>query len=97
MFNMALFTLANTGICLTLFAFIRIRYNPAADKEKSRAFERGFDPSGGSRLRFCMKFFLIGVIFLIFDVEVRLIMPLPFGQTLILLFIFVLTVGLAYE
>ena len=74
-----------------------LTHKQTQDKEKSSAFECGYDPSGRTRLPFCMKFFLIGVIFLIFDVEIALILPLPFAQTFILFFLMLLMGGLAYE
>lgn len=83
--------------CMTLIMIIRLTYKSERNKEKSRSFECGFDPSGRTRIQFCMKFFLVGVIFLIFDVEVTLLIPLPFRPPFILLFIIVLIIGLAYE
>ena len=71
--------------------------NKSRNKEKFSPFECGFDPTGTPRMNFCMKFFLVAVIFLVFDVEVSLILPLPFRQTYLLLLIIVLTIGLAYE
>ena len=86
----------------TVLSFILImalvfRFNLTQTKEKISPFECGFDPCGSSRLMFCMKFFLIGVIFLVFDVEICLILPLPFGNIYLLLFFVVLLVGLIYE
>ena len=74
-----------------------VTYKSGGDKEKGSPFECGFDPSGIRRLPFCIKFFLVRIIFLVFDVEVTLILPMIYANAQITTFLSVLVVGLLYE
>ena len=80
-----------------LLAAAVVTYKAGGDKEKGSPFECGFDPSGIRRLPFCMKFFLVRIIFLVFDVEVTLILPLIYANARVTTFLAMLLGGLLYE
>nr|NP_955699.1 NADH dehydrogenase subunit 3 [Katsuwonus pelamis]BAD06486.1 NADH dehydrogenase subunit 3 [Katsuwonus pelamis] len=76
------------------------------DHEKLSPYECGFDPLGSARLPFSLRFFLVAILFLRFDLEIALLLPLPWGDQLpspLSTFLWastvliLLTLGLIYE
>nr|YP_010985631.1 NADH dehydrogenase subunit 3 [Argyresthia conjugella]WOK81903.1 NADH dehydrogenase subunit 3 [Argyresthia conjugella] len=61
---------------IMMFLSILLSKKSNLDREKCSPFECGFDPKSSARIPFSLHFFLITVIFLIFDVEIALIFPM---------------------
>nr|YP_009093683.1 NADH dehydrogenase subunit 3 [Mictyris longicarpus]CEG06220.1 NADH dehydrogenase subunit 3 [Mictyris longicarpus] len=102
--NISLLTLIIASAVMALTSILSKK--TIADREKTSPYECGFDPKGSARLPFSLRFFLIAVIFLIFDVEITLLLPIASTLnitnvfswlTASLIFLFILLIGLYYE
>jgi NADH-quinone oxidoreductase subunit A len=75
------------------------------NKAKLDSYECGFDPFGDARSKFDVRFYLVAILFIIFDLEVTFLMPWAitlgkigkFGFFSMMFFLFVLTLGFIYE
>ena len=76
-----------------------------ATKVKSSPYESGMVPLGGTRERFSVKFYVVAILFIVFDVETVFLLPWAVearalgwgGFAAAMIFTFILTVGLVYE
>jgi len=88
---------------IVLASYIVARQHP--DSEKLSAYECGFDPFDDARGRFDVRFYLVAILFIIFDLEVAFLFPWAvalgdiglFGFWSMVVFLGVLTVGFIYE
>ena len=89
------------GFILVNFAFSP--KNP--DPEKLSAYECGFDPFDDSRMEFDVRFYLVAILFIIFDLEIAFLFPWAislgkigiFGFVSMMIFLGILTIGFIYE
>ena len=91
------------GLILMLAPLVAAVSNP--DYEKNSAYECGFEPFESARLKFDVRFYLVAILFVIFDLEVAFLFPWAVGFQYIgtlgfwsmMLFLLILTIGFLYE
>ncbi len=91
------------GIALLLAAYIIAPNNP--DPEKVSTYECGFNAFDDARMKFDVRFYLVAILFIIFDLEVAFLFPWsvslaelgPVGFWSMMLFLGILTIGFIYE
>ena len=75
------------------------------DPEKLSAYECGFEPFDDSRMEFDVRFYLVAILFIIFDLELAFLFPWAIslgnigllGFCSMMFFLFILTIGFVYE
>jgi NADH-quinone oxidoreductase subunit A len=91
------------GLVLMLSALVIAVRNP--DPEKVSAYECGFNAFDDARMKFDVRFYLVSILFIIFDLEIAFLFPwaVAFGEMSMaafwsmMVFLGVLTFGFAYE
>lgn len=96
-------------VCLVLVGILLITPYLIAfrspDPEKLSAYECGFNSFGDARMKFNIRFYLVSILFIIFDLEVAFLFPWAvsfrrigvFGFLSMMVFLAILTIGFIYE
>lgn len=100
-----LFIVLSLGLSLVIAVASYLLTDKIPDKEKVSVYECGFDPFHSPGKPFSIKFFLVAILFLVFDLEILYLFPWSLnsssitiqGQILVLMFLIILTIGLVYE
>ena len=93
------------GLSLS-FILLNFIFSPKKpDPEKLSAYECGFEAFDDSRMEFDVRFYLVAILFIIFDLEIAFLFPWAvslgtiglLGFSSMMIFLFILTVGFIYE
>ncbi len=92
-------------ICIAFLIAAFVFGNQKPDPDKNSPFECGFDAFQDTRVKFDVKFYLVAILFIIFDLEIAFLFPWAvslgniglFGFWSMMFFLLVLTVGFVYE
>ena len=88
------------------FIVVNFLFSPKKpDPEKLSAYECGFEPFNDSRMKFDVRFYLVAILFIIFDLEIAFLFPWGIslgnigllGFVSMMIFLFILTIGFIYE
>jgi NADH-quinone oxidoreductase subunit A len=104
-FSILIFLVVSLGLSLVILGLSYLLASQKSDTEKLSAYECGFDPFDDARSTFDVRFYLVAILFIIFDLEVSFLFPwcvtlgqLPlFGFWSMMVFLLILTVGFVYE
>lgn len=97
--------LVTLGVGAFIFGFSFFLISQKANTEKLSPYECGFDPFGDSRNTFNIHFYLVGILFIIFDLEIMYLFPWAItiertgfvGFATLFIFLAILTIGFIYE
>ena len=98
-----LFVALGLSVGFIVLNFLLSPKNP--DPEKLSAYECGFEAFGDSRMEFDVRFYLVAILFIIFDLEIAFLFPWAIslgsigtlGFWSMMIFLFILTIGFIYE
>ena len=104
-FPILVFLAIAVGLAVVMIFLPMIVGRQKPDGEKTSSYECGFEPFGDARGKFDVRFYLVAILFIIFDLEVAFLFPWAvslgkigvFGFWSMMSFLFILGVGFVYE
>jgi NADH-quinone oxidoreductase subunit A len=104
-FSILIFFVVSVILASIIFFLSFFLSSKLDDAEKLSAYECGFNPFSDSRSEFDIKFYIVAILFLIFDLEISFLFPFSVcldviqltGLYVMLVFLFILTIGFYYE
>ena len=99
------FIVIGAGMAIAMYLLSKILSPSSPDTEKLSAYECGFEAFDDARSKFDVKFYLVSILFIIFDLEIAFLFPWAvslsnigaLGFYSMMFFLFILTVGFIYE
>ena len=103
--SIILFLIIALGLSVAFIVINFVLSPKKPDPEKLSAYECGFEPFNDSRMEFDVRFYLVAILFIIFDLEIAFLFPWAvslgniglLGFCSMMIFLFILTVGFIYE
>lgn len=104
-FPILVFLAIAVGLSCVMVAIPFVLAKQKPDTEKLSSYECGFEPFSDARVTFDVRFYLVAILFIIFDLEIAFLFPWaltltdigPSGFFSMMFFLFVLTIGFVYE
>ena len=104
-YSIILFLIISLGLSCAFISKNYLLSPKKPDPEKLSAYECGFDAFDDSRMEFDVRFYLVAILFIIFDLEIAFLFPWAislgkigiFGFVSMMIFLFILTIGFIYE
>lgn len=103
--SVLIFFIFSLGLSCIILGLSYVLATQNADVEKVSPYECGFNPFDDARSAFDVRFYLVAILFIIFDLEVAFLFPWAvalsdvtiFGFWTMFIFLFILTIGFVYE
>ena len=104
-FSIILFLIISLSLSIGFITLNFLLSPSKPDPEKLSAYECGFEPFDDSRMEFDVRFYLVAILFIIFDLEIAFLFPWAIslgnigllGFSSMMIFLFILTIGFIYE